>query len=77
MPRPLRAIDNVLDGNADNERVRRLHGVYTTALDGLGRAAQEADDIGATDVASELGGEARRLDAVMAIRLTARAARSM
>jgi hypothetical protein len=71
-----REIDLVLEGNADNPRVRKQHGYFTTALNGMLQAAQEAYDLGNGEDAGLLKSDAKRQDAVFAIRLKATAARS-
>jgi hypothetical protein len=67
--KPLRQIDLALDGRANDADTRRLHAIYTTALDGVGRAAQEADDLGMHREVSELRAESSRLDAIFSMRI--------
>lgn len=72
----LRAIDDVLEANADNPRVRQMHGYFTTAIDGLLRGAREATECGDSVEAAQMRDEAKRYDAWAAIMITTRAARA-
>jgi hypothetical protein len=77
-PRPAeREIDRVLEANAPaSERFNRVHGAFTTALNGIRQAASDARCLGETDTAHELAALAVSLDAEWANRLKAIAARS-
>lgn len=70
-----REIDHVLCHNADHASVRRMHSVYTTALNGLLLAAHEAEEQGFRDIATDLAAVAARTDQDFAARLRGHAAR--